>query len=356
MTMRVSVLIRYTVGYNAQMGGRRKTKTSFEIVDIPIRTEDPEDAPVAISWNDLPDKIQYAKWGAHERNGDGHTRWFADRHWRPVLAAGSQSAWQTDNLDLSTLSSLSTSATPYHQLLGNFHLDNPKPPKNRPTDVTDEILANVIGDSRNYAIEQCRAALSKLLLVDGIVYAPCHEPMVVTTRVIRLNGAETKLDSLRIITDADTIDAKMRDSLHKVSPVTRFEEMLDMNCLFDAEFSARIDARRRPEIFEMESVNEDAWMDASAKIALEQFEMHFRTKAIGTLTAEQIVSMGAAKTSVMVEDLEDRLEAMAAALRSCAREWGNYPANDELRKIADDISAREITVPMTHAFGASPRP
>lgn len=82
--MQVPVLIEYGVEYVTGAGRHQKARV-HEVVEIEMAEATETDAPVAVSWNDTPDRIQADHWGADPVGGEAHTRWHGGAHWRPLL-------------------------------------------------------------------------------------------------------------------------------------------------------------------------------------------------------------------------------------------------------------------------------
>ncbi|MCS4089626.1 hypothetical protein [Rhizobium sp. BK176] len=85
--MIVNVPFKYEVEGRREGRQRNGTYDVWEIAEMDLRVVSPEDAPVAVSWDDrLPDFLridQYAaaEWGSHSVDGSAHTVHFENSHW-----------------------------------------------------------------------------------------------------------------------------------------------------------------------------------------------------------------------------------------------------------------------------------
>ena len=350
MTDRLPVLIGYSIRYNAQMGGRPKTKTVYEIVDMAVPSVSADDAPIAVRWDDMPEKWQEPVWGLFERNGDGHTRWYGDRHWTPVLGPGSYDvAGPADETTLDALSGLATSSQPFNPILGNVASATPanNNPKQRLDDCPQDLLSNVVGDSRARAIADVRTALRDLLVVGGVVYRSCPEPRVVLVSAEATTMTPAVRESIRVTTDEREIAGAMQKGLHKCAPVTGFDEMHDLCHLFGSALTSPANSRRRPEVLEQESLDEDDWFDQATKLEVGKFAGRYAGATISSLGPQQLMSMANIRVAIGIEDRADRLDALEGALADCVRHWRDYENRDVLEKLSEELSAREISVPFS---------
>jgi hypothetical protein len=352
--MEIPVLIEYGLQHITGNGRRHKTRV-YEVVHLDVAEAGEADAPVAISWNDIPDAVQTEHWGAYRNDADAHTRWYAGSHWRPLLACELDKTYTgSPSVNAETLRGLAASDSPYHPFLGNHYSHDPAVPKKLPVGDPEERFGTVVGTDRGPVIKAAREKLGRLLIIGDEVYIQCVEPTIVPycsepgSRVPKF---------LRIVTSEPQINRAFARTPDDVYPVSAFDEALMAKHLFSLPAVMAIDATRRPEIHLWDSVNEDALLHEAADTKVMNFIQSVKELRLGNQTLDQLESYVAVRRAVALPHGEERLERLETALRKCVEAWErSYEYHESLTRLADSISARRLEVPFAPAVPGLPRP
>ncbi|MBY3151147.1 hypothetical protein HFO56_01835 [Rhizobium laguerreae] len=351
--MELPVLIEY--GLQHITGGARRNTRVHEVVHLDVAEASEAEAPVAISWNDIPDAVQTQYWGAYQVDADAHTRWHAGLHWRPLLASElDRTLTGSSAVDAETLRGLVASKTPYHSLLGNSYPHQPPVPRKLPAGEPEDRFGTVVRTERGSVIKAAMEKLARLLVVGDEVYIRCVEPTIVPYYA-RTDSWAHKF--LRIVTSEPEINRAFARTPDDVYPVSAFEEAMTAKHLFSPPAVTAVDATRRPEIHLWDSVNEDALLHEAADVKVRNFVTAMKDVRLGETTCDQIESIAAIRRSVALPNNEERLERLELALRRCVEAWADeYHDHESLTQLADAISARRLEVPFSPAISGVPRP
>ncbi|MCZ7861854.1 hypothetical protein O9X98_10745 [Agrobacterium salinitolerans] len=355
--MRVPVLIEYGVEYVTGAGRHQKARV-HEVVEIKIAEATETDAPVAVSWNDAPDRVQADIWGYYPVGGEAHTRWFDGAHWRPLLAnevlKGSDGS--SPDLTIDAVLGLAASKNPYHPFLGNWYPHSPAVPKKLPEGEAEDRFGTLTSTQRGAVIKMAKEKFQHLLLVGDTVYVKCPEPKIVPFVVVAPDG-ETRHRFLRIVTNESTINRAFAANSDDVYPVSAFDEAMTAKHLFSHPFVTAIDARRRPEVFVWDSIDEDSVLHEVADRKVMNFVMTLNDVRLGQTTVDQLESMSAIRMAVSLPKSEERFERLEHALRRCVVAWeGKYDDLESLTLLADAIAGRRLDVPFAPSQTGLPRP
>jgi hypothetical protein len=353
--MEIPVLIEYGVQY-LNPAGRTQSKRVHEVVEFEVAEASESDAPVAVSWNDIPSDIQAENWGPYLTGVDAHTRWYADSHWRPLLAAdfvGVSDASLPVTVD--GLRNLPSSKTPYHSLLGNLYGSAPTVPRRLTFGNPEYHLGTMIKTQRSEAVKVVQDKLKRLLVVGDDVYIKCAEPKIVPFVVVQ--DAVTKHRFVRIVTSEIEITRAVASDPDNVYPVTAFDEAMLSKHLFTLPAVTAIDRLRRPEIHLWDSVDEDTALNEVADVKVRKFVMELSAFRFGEASCEQLESMAEIRRAFALRNGEERFERLEQALRACVVAWeGRYEDIESLTMLADTISSRQLEVPFAPSSPGTSRP
>ncbi len=341
--MKIPVLVSYQIRLLVANGRRGSVRTVNEIVEMEITSKTANEAPIAVTWDDMPDPVQEKDWGAYDNSAPGHTRWFADKHWRPLLDMRPEvgSGPGRPPVDVITLDAIAMSDTPYQPYLGNMGWASASP-KVRIEDCPPDVLEAVVDGQRDQAIADCKKALDRLLVIEGTVYQACIEPKAVIIR----DRLGKSAPFIRNTTDERDVDTVMEDEPDNVVPLTRFERLCDLWRLFDRTGMSAINQRRRPEILIPESIDEDAYLLESANVKVRRFLSEQGGITLDAATLGQLKAVVAIREAISIHDTEDMFDALGPAAAACAEHWPEYERRDELLTLVSDMSDREMSIQM----------
>jgi hypothetical protein len=166
-----------------------------ETVELDVREIAPEIAPVAVSWNVAPTPsfqgettFQHVAFSLSGLDGGQHTRWFEGRHWQRMLhghtADPRASSYGVSPLLTAEFFSSTLSAGHCNSLL--FGLPPFLPGKTKVVAAPEHRRFDVIReDSREDAFDRLARITDDMILVDGVVYMACLDPMVRLARIVR---------------------------------------------------------------------------------------------------------------------------------------------------------------------------
>lgn len=194
-----------------------------EVLSVELTEVSDDEAPVCAQWNDEPHPGLSGKsaWNVMPGGETTHVRFYGGRYWRPMSAFASLGEPRGDPvcaLDFAVAvgEGRHKRGLPLVNLKGNRYGSD--------SDYFDTLSAS----DRALAIQTVESALGDLLVVDGLVYERCLEPMIVMKIAafdvhLHDRGTVTVAEVLRIATDLPSPSEIERV---EIFPVHRFREAL----------------------------------------------------------------------------------------------------------------------------------
>jgi hypothetical protein len=179
------------VPFSYQVEGRRDgrqrngTHEIWELAELDIRVVSPEDAPIAVSWDDrLPEILridEYAAqdWGSHSVDGSAHTVYFENSHWVALNAHENQWSPQYGPYAALNFDDLVRRIETGGEcpLMGTHGYDAKA--KKQVEECRNDghyLFADIKISNRDYRLRQLNKKASPLILVGDRLYRKCLEP------------------------------------------------------------------------------------------------------------------------------------------------------------------------------------
>jgi hypothetical protein len=241
--------------------------------DVMVPSVKSEYAPIVASWEASFDerlvfRTSRNDWGAYPDSGEQHVRHHNGKFWRQAMKSDlADSPLSSPILDAETF------AKAFDRPENNLYLSDARLPsvgKGKPVvrDIGEymELVQTYGSDHSANEVRdvKLRGLSEKFLVVEGIVYIECSEPMIELSDCAVLDRQSKASLLLRVITDPKECDWRVEKTPHRLFPLSEFDEAMasasepdfDESACLDQVTNVNFNEIRRPHIIRHDHLTE----------------------------------------------------------------------------------------------------